>query len=60
MNVSGEPQARAARATAVMAVQPADRISGAVSVDSAAIAVVMAVMAANSRISRTSIRMRIP
>ncbi len=60
MNVSVELQDRAARATAVMVVQPADRISGAVSVDSAAMAVVMAVMAASSRISRTSIRMRIP
>ena len=46
-------------AAMAMVIQPAARIFGAVSVDLAAMAVVMAVMAASSRISRTSIRMRI-
>ena len=46
-------------AAMAMVIQLAARIFGAVSVDLAAMAVVMAVMAASSRISRTNIRMRI-
>lgn len=61
MSVSMVLQGRAVQVMAAMAmvIQPAARIFGAVSVDLAAMAVVMAVMAASSRISRTSIRMRI-
>ena len=54
-------QGRAVQVMAAMAmvIKLQARIFGAVSVDLPAMGVLMAVMAASSRISRTSIRMRI-